>query len=320
MRASPNQRQWRLDLQFGPSLAAVSTASGFDTAVEEQRADAVDSRAVISLGDISVIVLSATSNGVSPRSAAIVHGDHLHDAAQSSRGELQVATGYYVHREQPEAVIHAIDSFLPAQSVNERLVYLSGERCARYHRRSRLRGRGRWAQATHAFFGRGPDHLPGLLAQVERFLGSYALPELRQTPGVCCGVMGQLRVQSQRHREFLDITRQVQEVVRNSGVADGICIVFSPHTTAGITLNENADPAVVSDLLQLFDEWLGDEQRFQHAEGNSGGHALTSLVGPSVTVPVADGALALGRWQAVYLCEFDGPRQRTVQVQVLAHG
>jgi secondary thiamine-phosphate synthase enzyme len=125
-----------------------------------------------------------------------------------------------------------------------------------------------------------------------------------------------LGVSTQAHRDFVDITAPVADLVRQSGVADGMCLIFSPHTTAAITLNENADPAVVADLLGAFDDLLGDERRFAHAEGNSGGHALASLVGPSVVVPVQHGALVLGQWQAVYLCEFDGPRRRTVQVQV----
>jgi secondary thiamine-phosphate synthase enzyme len=124
-------------------------------------------------------------------------------------------------------------------------------------------------------------------------------------------------LQTTAQRDFVDVTRQVNALVRASGVADGLCVVFSPHTTAAITINENADPDVVADLLNAYADLLGDERRFQHAEGNSGGHALTSLVGPSVAVPVQDGALVLGQWQAVYFCEFDGPRQRTVQVQVL---
>jgi len=109
----------------------------------------------------------------------------------------------------------------------------------------------------------------------------------------------------------------VQSLVSDSRVDEGICLVYSPHTTAGVTLNENADPDVVTDLLRAFDDLLGDEDRFRHAEGNSGGHALTSLVGPSVTLPIRDGHLYLGQWQAIYLCEFDGPRQRTLSVQVL---
>jgi len=82
-------------------------------------------------------------------------------------------------------------------------------------------------------------------------------------------------------------------------------------------IDVNADPAVVADLLRAYAEMVGDETRFKHAEGNSGAHALTSLVGPSVTLPIHDGRLSLGRWQAIYLCEFDGPRERSLQVQVL---
>jgi secondary thiamine-phosphate synthase enzyme len=132
--------------------------------------------------------------------------------------------------------------------------------------------------------------------------------------------MCELRVQTHRHREFVDITSQVQDAVRAAGASEGLCLVFSPHTTTGITLNENADPDVVTDLLGLFGDLLGDERRFRHSEGNSGGHALASLVGSSVTLPITDGSLALGRWQAVYLCEFDGPRTRTVQVTVMSGG
>jgi secondary thiamine-phosphate synthase enzyme len=127
-----------------------------------------------------------------------------------------------------------------------------------------------------------------------------------------------LTIVTHTSREFIDITAEVNAVVHASGAADGICLVFSPHTTAAITVNENADPDVVTDLLQAFADLIGDESRFAHAEGNSGAHALTSLIGPSVALPVRRGALHLGRWQAIYLCELDGPRQRTVTVQVVA--
>jgi secondary thiamine-phosphate synthase enzyme len=123
-----------------------------------------------------------------------------------------------------------------------------------------------------------------------------------------------LRVRTEAQREFVDITARVQDLV---SIEEGLCVVSSPHTTMAVTLNENADPDVVDDLLGLFEELLGDERRFKHAEGNSGAHALTSLVGPSVTIPVAAGRLVLGRWQAIYACEFDGPRERTVHVTVL---
>ena len=130
-------------------------------------------------------------------------------------------------------------------------------------------------------------------------------------------MLSSVTVETNKHRELVDVTAQVQTVVRTTGVDDGICVVFSPHTTAAITLNENADPDVVSDLLKAYTDLLGDEARFRHAEGNSGGHALSSLVGLSVSIPIQSGRLALGRWQAVYFCEFDGPRQRTIQVQVI---
>jgi secondary thiamine-phosphate synthase enzyme len=130
-------------------------------------------------------------------------------------------------------------------------------------------------------------------------------------------MLQQFVTSTRARREFVDVTARVQDVVRQSQVADGVCLVYSPHTSAGVTINENADPDVLSDLLGAFDDLLGDERRFRHGEGNSGAHALTSLVGPSVTLPVHDGRLVLGQWQAIYLCEFDGPRERTLQVQVL---
>ena len=133
-------------------------------------------------------------------------------------------------------------------------------------------------------------------------------------------MLKQLSVQTHRHRELVDVTQRVQDVVAAQGLREGICLVYSPHTTAAVTINENADPDVVADLLKAYTDLLGDEARFRHAEGNSGGHALTSLVGPSVLVPVSGGNLALGRWQAIYFCEFDGPRQRTLTVQLLGTG
>ena len=124
-------------------------------------------------------------------------------------------------------------------------------------------------------------------------------------------------VETRKPRDFIDVTSRVQAVVDAASVAGGICIVYSPHTTAAVTINENADPDVVADLLKAYADLLGDETRFRHAEGNSGAHALTSLVGPSVSIPIQGGRLLMGRWQAVYFCEFDGPRQRTMHVQVI---
>jgi secondary thiamine-phosphate synthase enzyme len=130
-------------------------------------------------------------------------------------------------------------------------------------------------------------------------------------------MLSPLTVETSKPRQFVDVTAHVEAIVHTAAVADGICVVYSPHTTAAITINENADPDVVADLLKAYTDLLGDEARFRHAEGNSGGHALSSLVGPSVSIPIEHGRLALGRWQAVYFCEFDGPRRRTIQVQVI---
>ncbi len=118
-------------------------------------------------------------------------------------------------------------------------------------------------------------------------------------------------------QEFLPITHKVADVVENSGVQNGVCLVYCPHTTAGITINENADPDVAHDLLLALENVYPNLQGFQHAEGNSAAHAKACAVGSSVMVPIRDGALALGRWQGIYFCEFDGPRQRQYMVQIL---
>jgi len=113
-----------------------------------------------------------------------------------------------------------------------------------------------------------------------------------------------------------NITRSVAEVVRESGVGEGICVVYCPHTTAGITINENADPDVVGDLLLGLRKAFPDRPEFRHDEGNSAAHLKASAVGSSVTIPIANGRLLFGTWQGVYFCEFDGPRNRTYYVQV----
>lgn len=118
-------------------------------------------------------------------------------------------------------------------------------------------------------------------------------------------------------RQMQPITRQVQQLVRESGVQNGLCLVFCPHTTAAITINENADPDVVEDLLFALDKTFPDRPEFRHMEGNSAAHLKASCVGESVTVPVLGAQLQLGRWQGIYFCEFDGPRHRTVWVQTI---
>ena len=114
-----------------------------------------------------------------------------------------------------------------------------------------------------------------------------------------------------------EITNRVNDVVRRSGVEEGICYLFVLHTTAGIMINENADPSVGRDILDRLDALVPDKGSYQHLEGNAPAHIKTTLTGLSLTVPVDKGRLALGRWQGVFLCEFDGPRDRTILVQVL---
>jgi secondary thiamine-phosphate synthase enzyme len=123
-------------------------------------------------------------------------------------------------------------------------------------------------------------------------------------------------ISTERREQMVDITDHVQQEVGGSGVSDGLCHVFVPHTTSGVTINEGADPAVQHDFLEHLNELVPQAGQWRHAEGNSDSHIKAMLVGTSVTVPVAGGRLQLGRWQAVFFCEFDGPRDRSVWVQV----
>ncbi len=125
--------------------------------------------------------------------------------------------------------------------------------------------------------------------------------------------MDVIEVGSQRRRQLVDVTSFVQEAVAASGLEEGVCQVAVPHTTAAVLLNENADPAVGEDILAALAA-LVPAVAWRHAEGNSDAHVLSTLVGHSVTVPISNGELALGRWQAVYLLELDGPRRRELWV------
>ncbi len=129
----------------------------------------------------------------------------------------------------------------------------------------------------------------------------------------------ELEISTREHCEFLDITKEVALVVRKSRVTDGICVVYSPHTTAGITINENADPAVVRDMVMASSKIIRrDDPEFKHAEGNSNGHLKTSFFGVSETIIIEEGRLVLGSWQGIYFSEFDGPRKRRVLVKIIA--
>ncbi|HAA25002.1 MAG TPA: hypothetical protein DCE11_02610 [Ruminiclostridium sp.] len=117
---------------------------------------------------------------------------------------------------------------------------------------------------------------------------------------------------------FYNVTSKVNSAVSESGVKDGICVVFCPHTTAGITINENADPDVVNDMLYALSKTLHDRPEFRHAEGNTTAHLKASYTGSSATVIIENGRLVLGTWQGIYFCEFDGPRNRNFFVKVIS--
>ncbi len=129
--------------------------------------------------------------------------------------------------------------------------------------------------------------------------------------------MAQLEISTRSHAELVDITAAVQQVVREQGVQSGVCHVFVPHTTAGLTLNENWDPSVRADMLMALDKIVPWDDNYRHGEGNSAAHIKASLMGFSQIVLVEDGRLVLGTWQGIYLAEFDGPRRRRVLVRLV---
>ena len=128
----------------------------------------------------------------------------------------------------------------------------------------------------------------------------------------------EFEVRTQTRIQFIDITAEVQRALRDQGVEDGICHVFVPHTTAAVTINENADPDVARDVLAVLSRLIPHRGDYRHTEGNSDAHAKASIVGPSVCVPVSGGRLVLGTWQAIYFCEFDGPRRRRCIVSAIS--
>jgi secondary thiamine-phosphate synthase enzyme len=131
--------------------------------------------------------------------------------------------------------------------------------------------------------------------------------------------MNELIVKTSRHTEFVEITGDVQRLVDKSGVKEGVCICFVPHTTAGITINENADPDVVADMIYALDKAVPwKDAQYRHGEGNTAAHVKSSMMGHTVQVLVRDGKLQFGTWQGIYLCEFDGPRTRKVWLSITA--
>jgi secondary thiamine-phosphate synthase enzyme len=129
-------------------------------------------------------------------------------------------------------------------------------------------------------------------------------------------VSGSFDVKTHDKAEMVDITESVRKAVAKSGISDGICLVYVPHTTAGIIINEGHDPAVARDILERLNELIPRQAGYRHREGNADGHIKSALVGSSVSLLVEEGEILLGTWQKIFFCEFDGPRSRKVQVKV----
>ncbi|OGP51542.1 MAG: hypothetical protein A2Y79_08505 [Deltaproteobacteria bacterium RBG_13_43_22] len=126
-----------------------------------------------------------------------------------------------------------------------------------------------------------------------------------------------LSITTSRQTEFLDITREVEKVIVNTRVLDGLALVFIPHTTAGITINEGADPSVQEDILKILNQVIPSKGPYRHGEGNSPAHIKSSLIGSSVLIMIENGRMVLGTWQSLFFCEFDGPRTRKVLVKII---
>lgn len=129
--------------------------------------------------------------------------------------------------------------------------------------------------------------------------------------------MKTLRIRTERRTQLVDVTNEVQRAVQESGVKTGVCYVYVPHTTAGVAINEHADPDVAQDLEDVLDRLVPHHGPYRHGEGNSDSHAKTVLTGTSQMVFVENGRLALGTWQGIFLCEFDGPRERKLLVKAV---
>lgn len=130
-------------------------------------------------------------------------------------------------------------------------------------------------------------------------------------------MLKELSIPTHSRTELVNVDREVMDAVRESGVQEGICHLWVPHTTAGVTVNENADPSVVRDILYETEKVIPFQDGYHHTEGNSAAHIKSSLFGPSICLVVTGGRLLLGTWQSIYFCEFDGPRRRRMFVKVV---
>ncbi|MEJ5257013.1 MAG: secondary thiamine-phosphate synthase enzyme YjbQ [Fervidobacterium sp.] len=125
-------------------------------------------------------------------------------------------------------------------------------------------------------------------------------------------------VKTSKRVEFIEITNEVRKFVSESGIREGIVVIYVPHTTCGVTVNEHADPSVVGDMIRHLGKLIPEDAGYSHLEGNSDAHIKTSIIGSSLTLIISGGNLVLGTWQGVFLCEFDGPRTRDVYMKIIA--
>lgn len=130
-------------------------------------------------------------------------------------------------------------------------------------------------------------------------------------------MLKEITIKTNTQTQILDITAHVQKIVSESGIAEGLCCVFVPHTTAGVTINENADPSVKQDIVMELNKVIPFDDNYNHSEGNSAAHIKASIIGSSINVPVKNNYLLLGTWQGICFCEFDGPRQRHFYVKII---
>ncbi|MFN4228116.1 MAG: secondary thiamine-phosphate synthase enzyme YjbQ [Candidatus Ratteibacteria bacterium] len=129
--------------------------------------------------------------------------------------------------------------------------------------------------------------------------------------------MEKITIKTRKRTDFVDITGEIENFVRSKNIKNGICYIFIPHTTCGITINENADPSVKNDIIEKLEQLIPENDRYSHTEGNADAHIKSSIVGHSLTVFIENNSLQLGTWQGIYLCEFDGPRIRNVWLKIL---
>ncbi len=130
-------------------------------------------------------------------------------------------------------------------------------------------------------------------------------------------MLKEITIKTNTQTQIIDITAQVQKVVEESGITEGLCCVFVPHTTAGVTINENADPSVKQDIVMELNKVIPFDDNYSHSEGNSAAHIKASIIGSSVNIPLKNNNLLLGTWQGICFCEFDGPRTRKFYVKIV---